>query len=148
MNRCWAHKPRLRPGISEALEILLNVSVSFHFRVTRCSPGYRLLHSGTPVEGQQSPQTFTIGDCGPQTTATFSDVPQSMWSPAASKRPPVLRKLHHLNTSAPEFHRKLYNIMYGEEYIQGVKNLQSDELAWLVDYLDNVCGHLVRIYYC
>ena len=147
MQRCWAHEPHLRPGTSEALEILFNVSVSFYFWATRCSPsGYCLLRSGTPVGGQQSTQTLTVDDCDPQTTAIFSDTPQSMSPPAASKRPSVLRKLFHLNTSAPEFHRKLYNILYGEEYVQGVKNLQSDELALLVDYLDNVCIRLIRIY--
>ena len=50
----------------------------------------------------------------------------------------VLRQLNHLNRSSPEFHDQLSNALYGEEYQQCVRNLQNDDLAWLVEYLDKV----------
>ena len=50
----------------------------------------------------------------------------------------VLQQLHHLDTSSPVFQDNLCNILYGEEYAQCVPNLEGDDPAWLVDYLDKV----------
>ena len=58
-----------------------------------------------------------------------------------SKTPPTLQKLRHLDRSSPEFHGQLSDILYGEEYQQCTPSLQSDDLVWLVDYLDKVCHH-------
>ena len=49
-----------------------------------------------------------------------------------------LQQLHRLDRSSDEFHDKLSNILYGEEYKQSAPNLDTDCSAWLVDYLDNV----------
>jgi len=51
---------------------------------------------------------------------------------------PALRKLCKLDASLSEFHDQLSNVFYGEEYTRSVKNLQDDDLVWLVDYLDKV----------
>jgi len=56
----------------------------------------------------------------------------------SSPSPSVLRRLHRLDRSLSGFHNQLSNVLYGEEYHQCVPNLQADELAWLVDYLDKV----------
>jgi hypothetical protein len=55
----------------------------------------------------------------------------------------VLQKLHNLDRSLSEFHDRLSNVLYGEEYTRCVKHLQGDDLAWLVDYLDQVRRHVV-----
>ena len=51
---------------------------------------------------------------------------------------PALQRLHQLDKSSPDFHDKLCNVLYGEEYTQCVLILQGDNLGWLVDYLDKV----------
>jgi len=52
---------------------------------------------------------------------------------------PILQQLHRLDSSSPDFHDQFCNVLYGEEYVQCVPNLQYDDLVWLVDYLDKVC---------
>ena len=51
---------------------------------------------------------------------------------------PALQQLYHLDQSSIDFHNQLRNVLYGEEYTQCVPSLQSDDLVWLVDYLDKV----------
>ena len=55
---------------------------------------------------------------------------------------PVLQQLYRLDRSPPDFHDKLCNVLYGEEYQQYVPNLKGDDLLWLVDYLDKVRRHV------
>jgi hypothetical protein len=50
----------------------------------------------------------------------------------------VLQKLDRLERSSPKFHDKLSSILYGEEYMDSVQNLQGGDLVWFVDYLDKV----------
>ena len=61
---------------------------------------------------------------------------------------PVLQRLGGLDASATDFHHRLDNILYGEEYARCVENLQGDDLIWLVDFLDNVRGPVVRSSSC
>jgi len=56
----------------------------------------------------------------------------------SSPSPPVLQQLRRLDRSSPDFQDRLSNVLYGEEYRRCVPNLQGDDLAWLVDYLDQV----------
>ena len=49
-----------------------------------------------------------------------------------------LQQLHDLDRASPQFYEQLNNILHGEEYRDAFPNLQSDELAWLVEYLDGV----------
>ena len=51
---------------------------------------------------------------------------------------PVLKQLHRLDRSSPDFHDQLCNVFYGSEYTQYTQSLQEDDLMWLVDYLDKV----------
>lgn len=50
----------------------------------------------------------------------------------------ILRHFQHLDKSSSGFHDELNNILCGEEYRQCVPILQGHDLAWLVDYLDEV----------
>jgi len=59
-----------------------------------------------------------------------------------SPGPQALRRLRHLNTSSSDFHDRLCNVLYGEEYQRCVQNLQGDDLVWLVGYLDKVRRHV------
>jgi len=61
----------------------------------------------------------------------------------ASANLPALQKLHRLDRSSSEFHSRLSKVLYGEEYQQCISNLQRDDLAWLIDYLDTVCRHVI-----
>ena len=49
-----------------------------------------------------------------------------------------LQHLHCLDTSSADFQDELCNALYGEEYTRCVPNLEGDDPAWLVDYLDKV----------
>jgi hypothetical protein len=51
---------------------------------------------------------------------------------------PALQKLHRLDTSSSDFEDQLCNVLYGEEYVQCVLNLEGDDSVWLADYLDEV----------
>ena len=61
-----------------------------------------------------------------------------MGSTATLPSYPVLQKLNNLDKSSSEFHVRLNDVLYAEEYIQCVTNIRDDDLAWLVDFLDNV----------
>lgn len=58
--------------------------------------------------------------------------------PADSSGHPALKKLRDLDRSLTGFQDQLSNILYGEEYVRCVANLQGDDLRWLVDFLDGV----------
>ena len=64
----------------------------------------------------------------------------------SSSGPPVLQQLRHLDRSSPDFHDQLRKVLYGEEYMQCVPNLQGDDLVWLIDYLDKVCHRITSSY--
>ena len=53
--------------------------------------------------------------------------------------PNLLQQFRLLDSSSPEFHDKLCNILYGEKYKRCVGELRNDDLMSLVDYLDKVC---------
>ena len=58
-----------------------------------------------------------------------------------------LQQLRRLDQSSSEFPDQVSSILYGKEYRQWVPNLQSDDLVWFVDYLDEVrrvCRSLAR----
>lgn len=63
----------------------------------------------------------------------------------SSANDPALQKLHRLDRSLSEFHTQLSKVLFGDEYQRCVQNLQHDDLAWLVDYLDNVCRPLAPL---
>ena len=50
----------------------------------------------------------------------------------------VLEQLYRLDKSSAAFHDRLGGILDGEEYKQSVPDLQTNDLLWLVDYLDKV----------
>ena len=50
----------------------------------------------------------------------------------------LLQQLRRLDRSSSELHDQLCNILYGKDYTRCVPDLQGDDLAWLIDYLDNV----------
>ena len=62
----------------------------------------------------------------------------------SSPSTPALQQLHSLERSSPDFHDQLCSVLYGEEYMQCVSNLEDDDLAWLVDYLDKVRHWVAR----
>lgn len=49
-----------------------------------------------------------------------------------------LQPLHDLDRSSPQFHKQLIEFLRGNEYRDVVPILQGEDLAWLVEYLDNV----------
>ena len=53
----------------------------------------------------------------------------------------ILQQLDRLDGSSSEFHDQLCNVLYGREYKECVQNLQHEDSAWLIDYLDKVRRH-------
>jgi len=50
----------------------------------------------------------------------------------------VLKQLHGLDRTSSQFHKRLSGLLHSEAYRSAVPNLQGEELAWLVDYLESV----------
>jgi len=49
-----------------------------------------------------------------------------------------LKQLRGFNRASPQFHKHLSNLLRSEGYRSTVPSLQGEDLAWLVEYLDNV----------
>ena len=49
-----------------------------------------------------------------------------------------LQQLHDLDRASPQFYEQLGSFLRGEEYQNAAPNLQGEDLAWLVEYLDSV----------
>ena len=47
-------------------------------------------------------------------------------------------QLHDLDRSSPEFHEQLSNFLCGDDYQSAFLDLGGEDLAWFVEYLDNV----------
>lgn len=93
--------------------------------------------SDIPVKEGPITEVRATGDRTPKTTA-IQGVRPSTGLGIVSPSSPVLRELQRLTYSSPNFHNKLRNALYGKEYKQCLPNLGDDDLAWLVEYLDNV----------
>ena len=52
--------------------------------------------------------------------------------------PGPLQVLHDLDRTSPQFYKQLSDLLRGDEYRNVVLDLQGDDTAWLVEYLDNV----------
>ena len=50
----------------------------------------------------------------------------------------VLKQLHNLDRTSSQFHKRLSGLLRSERYRSAVPNLQGEDLAWLVDYLESV----------
>ena len=50
----------------------------------------------------------------------------------------VLKQLHGLDRTSSQFHKRLSRFLRSEAYRSAVPNLQGEDLAWLVEYLDSV----------
>ena len=59
-----------------------------------------------------------------------------------------LQQLQDLDRSSPQFHDQLSDLLRGEEYRSSVLNLQGDDLAWLVEYLDSVSLQFILVRPC
>lgn len=55
--------------------------------------------------------------------------------------PLPLQQLDRLDASSPEFGDQLKNVLYGQEYMECVPNLEGDDLEWIVEYLSKVRRH-------
>jgi len=51
----------------------------------------------------------------------------------------ALQQLRHLDRSSSKFHDQLSNVLDSEVYRKSVPDLGGNELALLVDYLNEVC---------
>jgi len=52
--------------------------------------------------------------------------------------PTPLQRLRDLDKSSPQFHDQLSDALRRKEYRNCVSNLRSEDLVWLVEYLDRV----------
>ena len=70
--------------------------------------------------------------------ATPSDALRPTGLPGALPSSPALQKLHSLEMSSPNFQDQLSNAFYGKEYAECVRNLEGDDVTWLINFLDKV----------
>ena len=92
---------------------------------------YSLPRSGIPAEAGPIVQAPTPEN---QTSKAVATLQATLLSSH-----PVLQQLRDLDKSSSEFHIQLSSVLYGDEYIRCVTNLRGDSLAWLVEFLDDVC---------
>jgi len=52
--------------------------------------------------------------------------------------PNALKQLHGLDRTSSQFHKRLSGLLRSEGYRSAIPNLQGEDLAWLVDYLESV----------
>ena len=57
--------------------------------------------------------------------------------------PEVLQRLDRLDKSSFKFPNRLTNLLNEKEYKSCIRKLKGDQVAWLVEYLDNVCSRTV-----
>ena len=50
----------------------------------------------------------------------------------------VLKQFQGLDRTSSQFHKRLSGLLRSERYRSAVPNLQGEDLAWLVDYLESV----------
>lgn len=60
----------------------------------------------------------------------------------ASPLSPILQRLHRLDTTSSNFDLQLCNVLYEQDYVQSVPNLEANDRVWLIDYLDEVLNGL------
>lgn len=60
----------------------------------------------------------------------------------AMTSPDPLQQLRRLDRSSSKFCDQLNNVLHGEEYNRRLKNIQDNDLAGLVDYLEEVRRHV------
>ena len=51
---------------------------------------------------------------------------------------PALQQLRSLDRTSSGFHDQVCSVIYGEEYQECMSDLQGDDSAWLVEYLNEV----------
>ena len=54
-----------------------------------------------------------------------------------------LQTLRDLDRTSPHFYNQLIDLLRGNEYRDVIPTLEGEDLAWLVDYLDDVSLHSV-----
>ena len=118
---------------SQPVSLLFSLDVYFVY-LCSCLP-----RSDTPAEVELTIQAPAQENQAPETVAAPPNTPFQMGPPVPSPGHPVLQLLHNLDRSSPKFDIRLSSALYGDDYMRCVTNLQGDNLAWLVDFLDSVC---------
>ena len=54
-----------------------------------------------------------------------------------------LQSLRNLDRTSPHFHNQLIDLLRGNEYRDAIPSLEGEDLAWLVNHLDDVSLHNV-----
>lgn len=57
----------------------------------------------------------------------------------------LLHQFHRLDQSSPNFPALIGDIIHRDGYRDCAASLQDDELAWLIEYLDNVRYRVVLV---
>ena len=60
--------------------------------------------------------------------------------------PCLLQCLRDLDRTSPQFHRRLSTLLGGPECRGVVSSLEGEDLAWLVEYLDNVSLQVIPLH--
>ena len=97
--------------------------------------------SDIPAEAGPIIQAPVPEDHTPETVSNHPDTPLPLAPPMRSPGHPVLQQLRDLDTSSSKFHLQLSSALYRDDYTRCVTNLQGNDLAWLVDFLDDVCRY-------
>ena len=122
---------------SQPVSLLFSLDV-YTVYLCYCLPRSDVPANAGPIVKAPDPEDQT-----PETVGTSLDPPLPMEPPTRFPGHPVLQQLHDLDKSSSKFHIQLSSALHGDEFMRCVTNLQGDDLAWLVEFLDDVRHHAV-----
>ena len=64
----------------------------------------------------------------------------------ALRREHPLQQLYDLDRTSPEFDEQLSDFLRGKEYRKVLPNLKSEDLTWLVEYLNSVSIRTISLH--
>ena len=117
---------------------------------------HRHTHTHTHTRGTrrlscQSLSIWALGPPGSGETSVlalrrFTQPFKPLTSPDNRMNPPnVLEQLRGFDRASPQFHKHLSNFLRSEGYRSAIPNLQGEDVAWLVEYLDSVSLYTVSL---
>ena len=62
--------------------------------------------------------------------------------------PDILQRFNCLDKSSSQFPDRLTDLLSGEEYKYCITELQDEDAAWLIDFLDEVCVYCASSTFC
>ena len=84
------------------------------------------LATGLPSFSEQVAQSYQLAD-------------EDYVDPSDYTLPDILQQFGNLDMSSARFPNQLVDLLSEKQYITCITKLRDEDVAWFIDYLDNVC---------